>query len=335
LFLSILVNSVQQCPAAVPLGHGGYVSFSSIWYNKKVSMKLRPKTIIIAASLAFLVLVIFIVFFVRSPVLVVTEISFAEIYGEKRLLSETAHSSFVLFRRVKPVAVADDAGDDIILAAINGASSKPFCVLFPLRFAKTARDYREKNPGIPVVLLEGRYPEGVNPASFAIGGNTEDYFIYRTDIFADFYRAGLAAAILDGEKNEKIAVFLESSIQTQAKEALSKALNDAGKPLQTYFFTAYSQFTGNQDISCVVLTGTGADYLDKYSDLPVIFFTWINPEMMPQDVVLVFDDSPWIQAVSAVRMAKAGMTKGQIPSKILFTGGKGVDRGASRKLRKI
>ena len=298
-------------------------------------MKLRQKIITVAVSLTFSVIVILVFFISRPTVLVVTELSFAEFYGKKRLRSETVRSSIVLFRRVIPVSVADDAGDDIIQAAIEGASSRPLCVLFPLRFAQVAHNYREKNPEIPVVLLEGRYTEGENPADFAIGGNTEDYFIYKTDISADFYRAGLAAAILDGEKNERLAILLEPSIQIQAKETISKALDDAGKPLQTSFFTAYSQFTDNQDVSCVVLAGNGVNYLDKDSGVPVIFFTWINPEFIPPDVVLVFNDSPLVQTVAAVRMVEAGMKKGQIPSKILFTGKKTIDKDTVRKLRKI
>ncbi|MDR0302734.1 MAG: hypothetical protein LBI04_10545 [Treponema sp.] len=298
-------------------------------------MKLRRKTIITASSFAFTVLVVLIAFLARPPVLIVTDLSFAALYGENRIKLETAHSSLVLFRRVIPVAVADDAGDDIIDLAVAGASKNPFCAIFPLRFAQNARNYREKNPGIPVVLLEGRYPEEANPASFAIGSSTDDYFIYKTEISADFYRAGLAAAILDAEKNERLAVLLEPNVQTQGREAFLKALNDAGSSLQTSFFTAYSQFTGNQNISCVVLAGIGADYLDKYFDIPVIFFTWIDPELIPLDVVLVFNDSPWVQAVPAVRMVAAGMTKGQIPSKILFTSGKGIGKDTARKLRKI
>jgi len=298
-------------------------------------MKPRQKMIIIAVSLTFSVIVILVLFISRPTVLIVTELSFSEFYGKKRLRSETVRSSIVLFRRVIPVAVADEAGDDIIQAAIEGASSRPLCVLFPLRFAKVAHNYREKNPDIPVVLLEGRYTEDENPAAFAIGGNLEDYFIYKTDISDDFYRAGQAAVILDGEKNERLAVLLESGIQKQAKEAISKAIDDAGKPLPTSFFTSYSQFAGNQNISCVILAGNGADYLDKYSGVPVIFFTWINPELIPADVVLVFNDSPWVQAVAAVRMVEAGIPKGQIPSKILFTGGKIIKRNTVRKLRKI
>ncbi|MDR2942860.1 MAG: hypothetical protein LBV17_09745 [Treponema sp.] len=298
-------------------------------------MKLRCKTVIIAASLVSFALVILIAFLARPPVLLVTEVSFAELYGAKRLRLETAHSSLVLFRRVKSVAIADDAGNDIVLTAIEGASSKPFCVIFPVRYVQVARSYREKKSGIPVVLMEGRYAGEENPSAFAIGDNTEDYFIYKTDISSDFYRAGLASAILDDGKNERIAVLLESGVQTQAKEAVSKALNDAGKPLQTSFFTSYSQFTSNQGFSCVVLAGIGADYLDKYADIPVIFFTWINPELIPKDIIIVFNDSPWVQTVPVVRMVKSGMIKGQIPSKIMIMGGKGIKRGIVHKLRKI
>jgi hypothetical protein len=298
-------------------------------------MKRHQKIIIFAAVLVFSVIVVFIVFLVRPPVLIVSDVSFSLLYGVKRFKEETARSSLVLFRRVKPVVVADDAGDDIVQAAVEGASKKPLCVLFPLRFARIAYNYREKNANIPVVLLEGRYTEAVNPASFATGDNTEDYFIYKTDISADFYRAGLAAAILDNEKNEKITVFLESNIQSQAKEAISKALNDAEKPLQTSFYTVFAQLSGTQNISCVIMAGTGAEYPEKYSDVPVIFFTWINPELIPADIVLVFNDSPIVQAVPAVRMVQTGMKKGQIPSKILYTGGKKLDKDTVRKLRKI
>jgi len=298
-------------------------------------MRLRSKTIKIAAVLTVSFFAALIVFIVRPPVLIISDLSFAGLYGKNRLRSETAYSSFVLFRRLKYVAVADDAGDDIVLTAVEKASLGPFCVIFPLRFAKVARSFREKNPAVPVVILEGRSNTEDNPVDFAIGGNTEDYFIYKTDISADFYRAGLAAAIIDGDKSERIAVFLEPNINIQAKDAFLKAQNDINKPQQTSFFTVFSQFSGNQGISCVVLGGIGAEYLDKYSGIPVIFFTWINPELIPLDVVLVFNDSPPIQIVPAVRMVQSGMTKGKIQSKILFTGGKGVDKVTVRKLRKI
>jgi len=299
-------------------------------------MKPKFKTAAIMAGVGLAAAIPLLIFFTRSPALVVLDRSFISLYGAPRSRAEMFRSSFVLFRRVKAVAVADDVGVDIVQFAIAEASARPFCVIFPLRFAQAARLYREQNPAVPVILLEGRYAEGANPAASALGGgSTDDYFIYKTDIAADFYLAALAAAALDGDKNGRIAVFLESHLQTQAREAFLRALNDIEKPLQTSFFTSFSQFSGISNLSCVVLSGIGADYFDKYTDVPVIFFTWIDLSLIPADVVMVFDDSPWVQAARAVKMAAAGTAKGQIPSKREILPGKDIDKGTLEKLRKI
>ena len=298
-------------------------------------MKLKVKTIAIIASLAFAAAVPVVIFLARSPVLVVTDLSFIPLYGMSRIRAEAMSSSLILFRRVITVPVSDDAGDDIVQFIVSEASSRPFCVIFPLRFVQAARIYREQNPQIPVIILEGRYPEGRNPALYAISRNTDDYFLYRTDIEADFHRAALAAALLDGETNSRVVVFLESHNQQQGTEVFSQTLKDIEKPLQTSYFTTFSQFSRNTELSCVVLAGIGADYLDRFTDVPVIFFTWIDPALIPIDVVLVFNDSPWVQTVPAVRMAAAGIKTGQIPSKPVFLQGKNIDKEVLRNLRKI
>ena len=299
-------------------------------------MRIKLKKTAMAAGIGLAVVIPLLVFLAHSPVLVVTDHSFVLLYGASKIRAEAFRSSLVLFRLVKSVIVADDVGEDIVQFAIAEVSKRPFCVIFPLRFAQAARLYREQNPQVPVVLLEGRYAEGANPAASALGGgNMEDYFLYKTDITADFYLAALAAAVLDGEKNGRIAVFLESHLQVQAREAFLKALNDIKKPLQTSFFTSFSQFSGISDLSCVVLAGVGADYLDKYPGVPVIFFTWINPSLLPVDVVMVFDDSPWVQSVQAARMVAARMVKGQIHSGREILRGRDIDKDTLRKLRNL
>ena len=308
---------------------------SSIYDIILKSMKIKPGTIAVIAAMTLAVLVTLIIFFTRSPVLIVSELSFVLLYGESRSRAEMSLSSLVLFRRVIPIVVADDADEDIIQFAIAESSSQPFCVLFPLRFARAARVYRENNPAIPVVVLEGRQSEGANPANFAIGRNTDDYFLYKTDIDADFYRAGLAAAILDGEKSGRIVVFVEAAVQTQARQAFTRGLNDMEKPLETSFFTTYAQFSGLPDLSCAVLAGVGADFMERYSDIPVIFFSWINPDLIPIDVAVVVNDSPLAQLVPAVRMVEAGIMNGQIQSRILIPGGRDIDKNTMKKLRKI
>jgi hypothetical protein len=299
-------------------------------------MKLESKILVIAVSAALAAAVPLFAYHARRPVLVVTEQSFIPFYGEARIRREEKRSSAALFRKVKTAAVADDAGADIVQFAIAEISAKPFCVLFPQRFAHAARIYREQNPAVKAILLEGRQTAGGNnPALSPLGGNTGDYFLFKTDIESDFYRAGLAAAVLDGDKNGRVAVFLEPHVQAEGKEVFLRALNDTGKPLQTSFFTSYSEFSAISGLSCVVLSGAGADYLDKYSGVPVIIFSWLDPSFLPKDVILVFDDSPWVQASGAVRAACAGMADGLLPSKTMLLPEKGIDRGIIRKLRKI
>jgi len=296
---------------------------------------LRHKILIIAAVFVLAAAVLLLIFFSRSPVLIVTDQSSVLLYGASRSRWEMIRSSLVLFRRVRAVAVVDDAGDDILQFAIADVSEKPFCVLFPLRFARAMRFYREQNPEIPVVLLEGRYPEWANPAFYAIGDIMDDFFIFKTDIACDFYFAGLAAAALDNGKNGKIAVFLESSFQTEAQEAFLRALNDLEKQLETTFFTSFAQYLEMPDISCVVIAGAGVDFFENSSGIPVIFFTWLDPPLIPVDVAMVFNDSPWTQTVDAVRMVSSRMATGLIPSKREILPTNGVDRNILKKLRNL
>jgi len=85
----------------------------------------------------------------------------------------------------------------------------------------------------------------------------------------------------------------------------------------------------------VVISGIGAEYFEKYSNVPIIFFSWIDPALVPVDVVLILDDSPLAQAVEAVRMASAGVTKGTVKSKPVFLPGSGIEKEILRKIKRI
>ena len=209
-------------------------------------MKKKFKALILAAALLLVIISIpFIVIKLRAPVLIVTEQSFLGLYGEDRVKREAGGAESALLRKVITVSVANDAGDDIVSLAVSDISAQPYCVIFPLRFSRAAKLYREQNPQTRVVLLEGRFPENQRPSAFAIGANTSDYFIYKTDIETDLYRAGFAAAAIisfaverekseSGEQNtnaniplEKrlIAVFQEANI-TAAANAFKQAVSD-------------------------------------------------------------------------------------------------------------
>jgi len=295
-------------------------------------MKHKQKTHIITAAVIIALLAVTPLFIlnIRPPVLIVTEQSFIELYGKERIKDEAFFSSLALFRPVKTVAVANDAGDDIVPFAIAEKSIKPYCVLFPLRFTNSARLYRELNPDIPVVLLEGRSPENENKAETILGEDKSEYFIYKTDINDDFYRAGLVIAALNPPqnqkddnsiteevKNDKIIVFLDRNL-TPMKDVFLRGLYDSGILLETQFFNTFSQYSEQSSLFCVVLAGIGAEFLDKKAGVPVISFTWLNPTMLPEDVVMVINDSPWAQARQAFKMVSAGEKSGLIKSEFLI-----------------
>jgi len=290
-------------------------------------MKKKIKLLAIIAGIA-LVAVPFLVFYARSPVLVVADNSFIQLYGKSRISRENLRSSLALFRRVKTVAAADDSGDDMVQFAIAEISSSPYCVIFPLRFASAARLYREQNPQVFVVLLAGRFPQKEETDV------SNGLFVYKTDIEADLYRMGAAAAAIEGGKDGKIAVYMETQLQTRGKEAFLRAFNDMETPPTPSFFTSYSQYSGISDLSCVVLAGIGAEYMENYSGVPVVFLTWIDPSMIPKDVVIVVDDSPWVQVSQAVRMAAAGSENGLVKSRFLVLNGKKIGAQALRKIKK-
>ena len=75
-------------------------------------------------------------FFARSPVLLVSDASFYQLYGSQRFASAIARNSLQLFRRVIPVPVFENAGADIIALVVEQASASPhktppYCTLSP------------------------------------------------------------------------------------------------------------------------------------------------------------------------------------------------------------
>lgn len=261
---------------------------------------------IIFATAAFLLLIPVIIFLIRAPVLIIAEQSSVMLYGKDRLGSMTFQSSLSLFRRVKTVEIANDAGDDIVRYAIQDVSKNPYCVIFPYRFVHSAVFYHEQNPEIRVVLLEGRHPQDDIIPFFL---QNEQVFIYRTDIEDEFYRAGLAAASL-AEENKSIAVFIDSHQYSlfglQAKEAFFSGLNDFFQfslSPQVNIYTSVSELSENFDFSSVLMIGAGVDFFEINLKTAVFLFSWLDPLFLPSGIIMIIDDSPWAQVTAAVKMA--------------------------------
>ena len=90
-------------------------------------VRLLAVAVIVCAALAAPVLI----FMMRAPVLVVTDVSFSLLHGAAQLRQQRIFASLSLFRQVKPVMIADGASPDMVIIAITQAAPLPLCVLFP------------------------------------------------------------------------------------------------------------------------------------------------------------------------------------------------------------
>jgi len=274
------------------------------------------------------------VFYSRSPVLVVTDALFIELYGKERIRKQRIASSFALFRRVKPVITADGASPDILVAAISETARQPYCVLFPGYFAQAAERYHLEFPEIPAALLCGFNVSSDLPQPDGV------LCVYRTDLNADMYRAGLFAGAFSLKKSSADApktcfILQDRYIQAAEREVFSRGLKEGDPDAVARFVNSASDMPGSDKISCVVLTRSGAEYLDKNAKIPLILFTWLDPSMLPAETAAVFDDSAWAFIVPAARMAVSRQAEGKIPSKPLVFSGETADNGIDRILRQM
>ena len=104
---------------------------------------------------------------------------------------------------------------------------------------------------------------------------------------------------------------------------------------ETQFFSEFSQFNEDSRLSCVVIVDSGVEYLERKTGVPVIIFSWMDISIIPDDVVMVIDDSPWAQVNKIVKMVKAGEETGVIASKFHFLNKTLFDRDTIRKIKKI
>jgi hypothetical protein len=289
------------------------------------------------------------VFSLRSPVLIVGDIPFVSLYGASRIKQRQLEASIALFRRVKPVMVAENAGTDIVAFAVEEADSRPYCVIFPARYAEGGRRYAGQFPGIRVVVLDSL--PAVSPADQAPPAETQERLItIRTRRLEDFYRAGLLAAIIaragpgrspenspegagTAEPGGEILVFQEKSFSPEDKTAFFAGLKRQGNTASPHFLNSPAEYAGFQDAACIVVNGAALDFLDRNLKKPIILFSWYDPAMTSRETLLVFDDSPWALAAEAVKQAAREGEIGDIPSDIVFPRGRIADKRLLRDLK--
>jgi hypothetical protein len=232
------------------------------------------------------------IFLLRAPVLLVTDASLTLLYGVSRAQLKQAEISIKLFRRFIAVPVSENAGPEIIAAAVKSAAKTPKAVLFPYHHAAAAQRYKEEEPGIETIIFSGRNQK--TDAPLFIGTDTE----------ADFFKAGIIAAFLAGEDYGTIMVFHNESLGSGDKEAFEKGLLTQGLSKKPLYLEDVSDFSGWESISCVVIAAQGGQFFGQDYNIPVILFSWIDPGMTPEYVKVIFCDSPWSLAYEALQTAE-------------------------------
>ena len=271
----------------------------------KYSIFVIPCILVIAAA----------VFWVRPPVLLVTDPSFNLLYGADRARTKQIELSIKFFRRVLAISVSESAASDVVAAAVKSASSLPKIVVVQEIFASGARRYKEEMPNIPVFIVEGRIPVE-NRQNNAETGPAPLFL--RTDTESDLLKAGIAAANL--AENGDILVFQHESLSSSNKNAFYRGLETAGYRKTPLYIDIGDDFSDWNSISCVVITGPLAGFFELNLKIPVILFSWIDPGITPDNVKIIFDDSPWAAAAQWPELIKNN--KNLFSSKIIFPRGR-------------
>ncbi|MCL2129928.1 MAG: hypothetical protein FWH35_06195, partial [Treponema sp.] len=212
-------------------------------------------------------------------------------------------ASWQLFRRVKPVIIAESAGRDLAALAVEAVSKNPCAVIFPSRYLEGAYTYKENHENIPVIVAGTRNPRPNEEANIL--------FIV-TDTVQDMYRAGIFAAFLAQE--DRILVFSDGMPGAQYIEAFREGLRLQNYPNPPSFYDISQENFPQSDIGCVVLTGPAANYLEIEQGAPIILFSWLDPAQFPGYVKLLFDDSPWAFASKAYKSLSGNEYEVLIPS---------------------
>lgn len=300
-------------------------------------MKNWGKLAILAGVIVCLA-VLALVFSKRQPVLVIADPQFTALYGKNRLKWQKLKASIFTGRLVKPVPIAEMPGPDVIVVAVEDAAPQPYCVIFPFRLSIAAHRYSAKHPEVPVILMMGRPDVNYQWPDFeekeASEEETEEqelFFEFSTDTRLDYYRAGLAAAIIGKGKTGKVPVFQEFYGNLIEQEAFLNGFKTKKSAVEPFFPSSINQVDSGE-YPLAVLGGAGREIYERNPRTKIILFSWLDPAVTGRQTMLVFDDSPWTQVGEAVKLLKKGGKKAVIPSKVVVVLQKTADNGVLREL---
>jgi hypothetical protein len=227
-------------------------------------------------------------FAARPPVVIVVDNAFLELYGKKRANTRRYMLTLSLMRRVVFAVVSEEAEGEAAEFAVSAAAKEPYLALFPERYLEGADRYAaavgeaglaDKTRAVVVDGGNDEKSDGVNI------GRAESV---RIDRETDLYRAGRCAAIL--AKDGSIVVYYQDRLPNAYRDAFREGLT-AGGYTQTPFFYRFNDSASQMDIGCaVLLSAVNATFLAG-NNVPMVLFSWLDPEYTPNGVMVVFDDS--------------------------------------------
>jgi len=126
-------------------------------------------------------------------------------------------------------------------------------------------------------------------------------------------------------------------MEEEEEEAPAEEISeDDSNPLlpEIVVFSSFSDFKDASGLACVVMVDSGTDFFDRKLSIPVFAFSWLNPVLIPDEVALIIDDSPWVQVVSIVKMVKNKVQNGLVASKFHFLNKNVFSKEIIRKIKK-
>ena len=253
-------------------------------------------------------------FFLRAPVVLLSDAYFDTVYGERHIQIGQLEASFRIFRQIKIARVSEDTSERGIIDAINSASMFPSAVFFPYSYSYAAEAYSKSinSEKSKIFILMNRIPNR----------DTKDDFYYvfsNTDI--DFLIAGECAAILADEYTPVFDGANEAGVSTVSRSDKSvffiydEPIDEGEKDVfleglaSKNFSGAVDYINGHErkswlEAASVVVYGPAPVFLYSTQEVPTVLFSWLsNINYFPLGIKVHINDSPYIFIPQALKAA--------------------------------
>lgn len=267
-----------------------------------------------------------IIFFMRAPVILVSDMYFSEVYGARSEQVKRLEASFKCFTQIKIVRILEEETDTISIAeSIQRSSRNPKAVFFPFAYSNAAEYYastivpaQKGNTKTFVFLDRNQASQDLKP-----------YYYVRSDTDIDFHRAGTCAAVLgtiganssDVEAQKKSIYFISNLLLNQAeKESFIEGIQEGLFPGRIDFISGYEN--RNWDTAAaIVIYGPAPAFLQAQVEVPIILFSWYNSaSYLPRSIKVLVDDSPYFVIPNILKQARNAIegTRGfSVPSNFM------------------